>query len=207
MKNLMMRMGSAGMMMMRIVDMIMMVMVVRKNLMMQMWMIKIRWENRKVGQEIKWKFRLALTTWRTWTGKMMSRMRIWRGMGNMEMGRTEIGKIGVRTEQVPPTALNKRRQKITSNPSLCRGEEVEEVEEEEKGGKERKDEDGGVIDPHLGEGKVAEEAEEVEEEGEGVALDQEEAVVDEDGMATEKNMRRSEGRDGNQTRIVARVMD
>jgi hypothetical protein len=120
----------------------------------------------------------------------------------------ETRKIGMWTEQVPPAALNKRRQEIASNPSLGGGEEVEEAEEEGVEDREREDEDGGVIDPHSEEGEVAEEAEEVEEEGDGWVLDQEEAVVDgEEMMTTEADTRRSEGRDGNRTRMVARVMD
>jgi hypothetical protein len=112
------------------------------------------------------------------------------------------------TEQVPPAALNKCLLEIASTPSMGGGEEVGEAGEEGEGDKEREDEDGGVIDLHLEEGGVAEEAEEVEEEGEGVVLDQEEAVVDEEEMlTTERDTRRSEGRDGNRTRMVARVMD
>jgi hypothetical protein len=95
-----------------------------------------------------------------------------------------------------------------SNPSLGGGEEVEEAEEEGEGGGERKDEDGGVKDPHLRGDEGVEEVEEVEEEGEGVALDQEEAVVaEEETTITEMDMRRSEGRDGNRARMVVRVMD
>jgi hypothetical protein len=169
MRNLIMRMMSIGMTM-RIMDMIMMVMGM-KNLMMKTWMIEIRGKNRKVRKGKKQRIGLDVSTRKIWIGKMMRKMRIWRGMGNMEMRGMEIGKIGVWTEQVPPTALNKRRQEITNNPSLGGGEEAEEAGEEGEGGKEREGEDGGVIDPHLGEGEVTEETEEVEEEGEGVALD------------------------------------
>jgi hypothetical protein len=49
----------------------------------------------------------------------------------------ETRKIGVWTEQVPPAALNKRRQEIASNPFQGGGEEAEEVEEEGEGGRER----------------------------------------------------------------------
>jgi hypothetical protein len=95
-----------------------------------------------------------------------------------------------------------------SAPSLGGGEEVEEAVEVGEGGKEREDEDGGVNDPHLGEDVEVEEGEEVEEEGEGVALDQEEAVVvEEETTMTEMDMRRSEGRDGNRARMAVRVMD
>jgi hypothetical protein len=120
----------------------------------------------------------------------------------------EARKIGVWTEQVPPAALNKRRQEITSDPSQGGGEEVEEAEEEGEVGKEMKVEEGGVMDPQLGEGEGVEEAEEEEEGGKGEDIGQEEAeVVEEEMKEIGRCMHHSEERDGNLTRTAARVME
>jgi hypothetical protein len=104
MRNRMRRMKNLDTMM--IMVMIMMVMVMRK-LMTRAWVIKIRGENQKAKKEIGQEIGLGFLIWRSWIGEMMRKMRVRERVRNMEMEGLEIGKIGVRTEQVPRAALSK----------------------------------------------------------------------------------------------------
>jgi hypothetical protein len=95
MKNRMMRMMNIGMMKMNM-DMIMMGMVMRNLMMKKVWITKIQKGFRKIKEEIE-------------IGEIMRKIRIWRRIGILGVKGVDIGKIGKRTEQVPPAALNKCR--------------------------------------------------------------------------------------------------
>jgi hypothetical protein len=96
MKNRRKKMWNIGMMRMSMV-MITMGMVMRNLMMKKVWIIKIQKENWRVRKEIR-------------IGEIMKKIRIWRRIGILGVKGMEIGEIGVRTEQVPPAALNKCRQ-------------------------------------------------------------------------------------------------